>query len=82
MLEDQQIGRDREGEKIDRGLLKNVMEIIVELGIGKTDYACDLETAMLEDTSAYYSHKAANWIQKYSCPDYMKKVNICIYYVC
>lgn len=39
-------------------------------------YENDFEAAMLEDTAAYYSRKASNWILEDSCPDYMLKVSL------
>jgi cullin 1 len=69
------IDQEREGEQIDRALLKNVLDIFVEIGMGKMDhYENDFEADMLKDTSAYYSRKASNWILEDSCPDYMLKV--------
>jgi cullin 1 len=71
-----QIDQEREGEQIDRALLKNVLDIFVEIGMGQMDYyENDFEAAMLKDTAAYYSRKATNWILDDSCPDYMLKVN-------
>jgi len=47
----------------------------VEIGLGSMDcYENDFEAAMLNDTAAYYSRKASNWILEDSCPDYMLKV--------
>lgn len=70
-----QIDQEREGEQIDRALLKNVLDIFVEIGMGQMDYYDnDFEAAMLNDTAAYYSRKASNWILEDSCPDYMLKV--------
>ncbi|GAY60761.1 hypothetical protein CUMW_204560 [Citrus unshiu] len=40
------IDREREGEEIDRTLVKNVLDLFVEI----------------EDMAAYYSRKASNWI--------------------
>ncbi|XLU24611.1 hypothetical protein S245_060677, partial [Arachis hypogaea] len=69
------IDQEREGEQIDRALLKNVLDIFVEIGMGQMDhYENDFEFAMLKDTSAYYSQKASNWILEDSCPDYTLKV--------
>lgn len=76
MIMDNQIAQDREGEQIDRGLLKNVLDILVEVRMGKMDYVDDFEADMLRDTAAYYSRKASDWMLKYSCPEYMLKVNI------
>lgn len=72
-----QIDQEREGEQIDRALLKNVLDIFVEIGMGQMDrYENDFEAAMLKDTAAYYSRKASNWILEDSCPDYMLKVTV------
>jgi cullin 1 len=74
-----QIDREREGEQIDRALLKNVLGIFVEIGMGNMDaYETDFETSMLQDTAAYYSRKAASWIEEDSCPDYMLKAEECL----
>ncbi|XP_027903332.1 cullin-1-like [Vigna unguiculata] len=73
------IDQEREGEQIDRALLKNVLDIFVEIGMGQMDhYEIDFEAAMLKDTSAYYSRKASNWILEDSCPDYMLKAEECL----
>jgi cullin 1 len=73
------IDQEREGEQIDRALLKNVLDIFVEIGMGKMDqYENDFEADMLKDTSAYYSRKASNWILEDSCPDYMRKAEECL----
>ncbi|KAG6474185.1 hypothetical protein ZIOFF_068109 [Zingiber officinale] len=77
------IDREREGEQIDRALLKNVLDIFVEIGLGNMEcYENDFEAHLLKDTAAYYSRKASNWILEDSCPDYMlKKVQHELLYV-
>ena len=71
-----QIDKEREGEQIDRALLKNVLDIFVEIGMGQTDrYEVDFEEDMLQDTGAYYSRKASSWIEEDSCPGYMLKAS-------
>ncbi|XP_049411738.1 cullin-1 isoform X15 [Solanum stenotomum] len=73
------IDQEREGEQIDRALLKNVLDIFVETGMGSMDYyEYDFEDAMLRDTAAYYSCKASNWILEDSCSDYMLKAEECL----
>ncbi|KAL6990114.1 Cullin-1 [Sarracenia purpurea var. burkii] len=68
------IDQEREGEQIDRALLKNALDIFVEIGMGQMeDYEIDFESDMLKDSAAYYSRKASNWIVEDSCPDYMSK---------
>jgi cullin 1 len=72
----QQIDREREGEQIDRALLKNVLDIFVEIGLGNMEcYENDFEDFLLKDTADYYSIKAQSWILEDSCPDYMLKVS-------
>ncbi|KAH9620813.1 hypothetical protein KSS87_015120, partial [Heliosperma pusillum] len=67
---------EREGGQIDRALLKNVLDIFVDIGMGPMDYyENDFETPMLEDTAAYYSRKASSWILEDSCPEYMLKAS-------
>lgn len=71
----QQIDQEREGEQIDRALLKNVLDIFVEIGLGSMEcYENDFEDFLLKDTADYYSIKAQTWIVEDSCPDYMLKV--------
>jgi cullin 1 len=79
MFVDQQINKEREGEQIDRELLKNVTDIFVEIGMGDIElYEEDFEARMLQDSVAYYSRKASSWISNYSSPEYMLKASICI----
>jgi cullin 1 len=73
------IDKEREGEQIDRALLKNVIDIFVEIGMGQMElYEQDFEAQMLQDSGAYYSRKASNWIVDDSCPDYMLKAEECL----
>ncbi|CAK8544281.1 unnamed protein product [Lathyrus sativus] len=73
------IDKEREGEQIDRSLLKNVLDIFVEIGLGEMDrYEQDFEVQMLEDTANYYRSKATIWIESDSCPDYMLKAEDCL----
>ena len=72
-----QIDKEREGEQIDRSLLKNILDIFVEIGMGDMKhYENDFEVQMLEDTADYYRSKATIWIESDSCPDYMLKVSL------
>lgn len=72
-----QIDKEREGEQIDRSLLKNVLDIFVEIGLGEMErYERDFEVQMLDDTADYYRSKATIWIESDSCPDYMLKVSL------
>ncbi|WCJ26040.1 cullin 1 [Euphorbia peplus] len=73
------IDKEREGEQINRAVLKNVLGIYVEIGMGSMErYEEDFEASMIQDTGAYYSRKASIWILDDSCPDYMMKSEECL----
>lgn len=75
-----QIDKEREGEQIDRSLLKNVLDIFVEIGMGEMErYQHDFEVQMLDDTADYYKSKATIWIESDSCPDYMLKASLSVF---
>ena len=71
--------RERDGEQIDRDLIKRVLEIFVAMGMGNMEvYETDFEEFLLADTAAFYKRKAAVWIQEDSCPEYLVKSEECI----
>ncbi|GKV04954.1 hypothetical protein SLEP1_g17031 [Rubroshorea leprosula] len=73
------IDKEREGEQVDRALLKNVLGIFVDIGMGQMEqYEKDFESSFLNDTGGYYSRKASIWILEDSCPDYMLKSEECL----
>ncbi|KAI3940185.1 hypothetical protein MKW92_019682 [Papaver armeniacum] len=73
------INQEREGEQIDRALLKNVLAIFVDIGMVNMEYYVnDFEAELLSDTAGYYTRKASNWIQEDSCPEYMIKAEECL----
>ncbi|TYH58428.1 hypothetical protein ES332_D08G152700v1 [Gossypium tomentosum] len=73
------IDKEREGDQIDRALLKNALEIFVEMGLGQMNrYQDDFEARFLQETTNYYSRKASKWIEEDSCPDYLLKSEECL----
>mmetsp|Transcript_8359 Transcript_8359/g.21552 ORF Transcript_8359/g.21552 Transcript_8359/m.21552 type:complete len:763 (+) Transcript_8359:378-2666(+) len=73
------IQKEREGENIDRNLLKTILEIFVEIGLSTMSaYQTDFEKYLLEETSAYFRNKAIDWIQGDTCPDYLIKAERCL----
>uniref|UniRef100_A0A7S0WZR9 Cullin family profile domain-containing protein n=1 Tax=Chlamydomonas leiostraca TaxID=1034604 RepID=A0A7S0WZR9_9CHLO len=73
------IEREREGELVDRALIKNILGIFIEVGMGGMEsYERDFEDHLLQDTGAFYKRKAATWIEQDSCPDYMLKAEECL----
>ncbi|MCL7033028.1 hypothetical protein MKW94_012107 [Papaver nudicaule] len=66
------INQERQGGEIDRGLVKDVVEIFVEIGTEnrkvKLDcYVNDFETVFLTDTAEYYTRKGSNGITAVDC---------------
>nr|XP_009773993.1 PREDICTED: cullin-1-like [Nicotiana sylvestris] len=73
------IDREREGEQIDEALVKNVLDIYVEMDEDSMKYYVkDFEESMLKDTAIFYSKKALDWIASKSYEDYMLKVEECL----
>ena len=69
------INAEREGEIIDKSLVKAIVELYESMGIGSLDtYNTDLEVPMLEATREFYSKKQQEWIASDSTPDYLNKV--------
>ena len=78
---DHQIDEEREGQQIDRTLLKDVIDIYVKIGMGQMEcYEHDFEADMLRDSGDYYSRKASNWIVDESYNDYISKASLCTRY--
>ncbi|XP_039162799.1 cullin-1 [Eucalyptus grandis] len=68
------IDQEREGKQINQALLKNILDLFMEIGTGQMDYYKeDFEPALIKYSAAYYSRKASSWILEDSCPDYMLK---------
>ncbi|KAF8724913.1 hypothetical protein AX14_008477 [Amanita brunnescens Koide BX004] len=75
------IERQRNGENIDQGLVKNVIESFVSLGIDDSDpdkpcldvYNDYFETAFVEATRTYYKHESEAFLSGHSISDYLRK---------
>ena len=62
------IEKERNGDQIDRSLLKNVLGIFIEVGMGGMDcYDEDFEQHLLAETASYYRKKATVWITVRFC---------------
>ncbi|EEC69056.1 hypothetical protein OsI_37904 [Oryza sativa Indica Group] len=75
------ISDEREGKVIDHALLKDVLDVYVQIGLGMECYKVDFENAFLESTRNYYSNKAQTLILEYNGPDspeYMLKAVECL----
>ncbi|KAK4408409.1 Cullin-1 [Sesamum angolense] len=73
------IDREREGEEINKGIVREAIDIYVEIGDGSRKYYVqDFEGAMMTATTAFYSRKALDWITNQTYQDYMLKVEECL----
>lgn len=73
------INKELEGEKINRTLLKSVINIFVEIGMGQMDaYEKDFEAHMVTNTGKYYSRKASSWVSEDPNMNYMLKAEECL----
>ncbi|CAD6231357.1 unnamed protein product [Miscanthus lutarioriparius] len=74
------VDEDRVGQIIDRTLVKNVLDIYIELDSdsGSKLYNEDFEDVFLKATIDYYSRKAQAWIVEDTCPEYMVKAEECL----
>jgi len=68
------INQEREGEIIDKTLVKSNVETYEMIGMGNLDaYTNDLETPFLASSREYYSKKREAWIVTDSTPAYLIK---------
>uniref|UniRef100_I2CQT5 Cullin 1 n=2 Tax=Nannochloropsis gaditana TaxID=72520 RepID=I2CQT5_NANGC len=67
------INLEREGQVIDRALIKSCVEIFETMGEQKECYKEDLEETLLSDTREYYAKKSQGWIETDSTPAYLLK---------
>jgi len=68
------VNSEREGEIIDKSLVKSIIELFESMGMGSLDaYNSDLEQPMLEAAREFYARKRQEWISTDSTPDYLIK---------
>ncbi|KAI9312820.1 Cullin [Dichotomocladium elegans] len=78
------IERERNGETIETGLVKNIVDSLVSLGLDTTDstksnldvYKDFFELPFIQGTEVYYTTESEKFITENSVPDYMKKADI------
>jgi cullin 1 len=69
------INAEREGEIIDKSLVKAIVELYESMGIGSLDtYNTDLEVPMLEAAREFYAKKQQDWLASDSTQDYLDMV--------
>ena len=68
------IHKERDGDLIDRSMMKDGITLFIEMGLGSLSaYEDDFERALLVESQQYYQFQSSKWIAEDSCPDYMKK---------
>ncbi|KAJ9462762.1 Cullin-1 [Diplonema papillatum] len=72
------IQREREGEVVERGLLRQAIGVFIDMGIGDDCYETkvynvDFEAPFLTFTGNYYEREAKRWMAENSTTEYMKK---------
>ncbi|KAH9999607.1 Cullin-domain-containing protein [Russula compacta] len=75
------IEHQRNGETIDQGLVKKVVDSFVSLGIDESDlnkasldnYKEHFESPFLRATEAYYKHESESFLAENTVSDYLKK---------
>ncbi|KAK8545983.1 hypothetical protein V6N13_067227 [Hibiscus sabdariffa] len=73
------INQEREGLHIDSVLLKNVLNIFVEISDHRgVNYYQDFEQILLTEISGYYSRVASEWLLHDSLAEYVQKVSWCL----
>ncbi|KAJ6321787.1 hypothetical protein OIU77_011795 [Salix suchowensis] len=65
------VQRERTGEVIDRGLMRNIVKMLMDLG--SSVYQEDFEKPFLEVSAEFYSCESQKFIECCDCGDYLKK---------
>jgi cullin 3 len=65
------VHRERTGEVIDRGLMRNIVKMLMDLG--SSVYQEDFEKPFLEVSAEFYSGESQKFIECCDCGDYLKK---------
>jgi len=65
---------EREGELVERMLMRNTLAMLVDLGIQDLKvYEQDFESHFLEATRVFYRTESLDYITQNTCPDYLAK---------
>merc|ERR1719321_1531757 len=68
------IEAERAGDMVDHDLVKGIVTMYIDLGLGKLDvYNADFEEQFLPATSAHFVRQASGWLSADSFPDYLRK---------
>ncbi|CAE8718527.1 unnamed protein product, partial [Polarella glacialis] len=73
------INLERQGEHIDQDLVKGVIDIFIDLGLGSPNlYNAEFEEAFLPATSDYFVRQASGWLSEDSFPEYLRKAEVAL----
>jgi len=68
------IDSERQSEQIDQDLIKGIIEMFIDLGIGNLNvYTTEFEEALLPASSDYFVRQASGWLLEDSFPEYLRK---------
>ena len=68
------IDRERDGAVVDRGLIRQCVQLFETMGMGSLDcYTLDFEADLLASTKEFYARKADAWITDDPTPTYLIK---------
>lgn len=68
------IEKERNGEVINRQVLKNISQMLVEIGISSREvYETVFENVFLEESAKYYKNESEIFISQNNCSEYLKK---------
>uniref|UniRef100_A0A2P2MAG6 Cullin family profile domain-containing protein n=1 Tax=Rhizophora mucronata TaxID=61149 RepID=A0A2P2MAG6_RHIMU len=68
--------RERTGEVIDRGLMRNVIKMLMDLG--SSVYQEDFEKPFLDVSAEFYGGESQKFIECSDCGEYLKKAEKCL----
>eukprot|EP01116_Phalansterium_solitarium_P016027 TRINITY_DN3623_c0_g1_i1.p1 TRINITY_DN3623_c0_g1~~TRINITY_DN3623_c0_g1_i1.p1 ORF type:complete len:724 (-),score=229.24 TRINITY_DN3623_c0_g1_i1:473-2644(-) len=69
------VKKERSSEPVQRGLLKNITQMLIDLGINsRSVYEDDFERPFLDESASFYRLESQEFITGNSCSDYMRKV--------
>jgi cullin 1 len=69
-----EINSERQGDQIDQDLVKGIIEMFIDLGIGNLNvYTTEFEECLLSASSDYWVRQSTGWLQEDSFPEYLRK---------
>jgi len=73
------INQERQGESIDQDLVKGVIEMFIDLGLGSLSaYNTEFEESFLPASTDYFVRQASGWLSEDSFPEYLRKAEVAL----